>query len=400
MNRKVSLTVLLLALCLSLLCTLRGDAATTSSQEIEKKLRTEEKRLQQIENQVAYHQRKIVETRKREKGLLDELSQYDEKAAVTDQKIRVLELKEKKAAVLLHDLQREIESTGRDIDRVKGLLASRLVSLYKYGNSAGLDLVLSAGNVQDALTMTYLLRRVAEQDELFFRELEMRKVRLGAALEEREYQKKLLEEQRTALNKEKVTYQDVSQKRSLSLKKIRQREESHRKAAEELHQTQQELEKGIRRLLQEKKNLAQTRQRDRKPLVPPKKGRLSWPVQGTVTSRFGMRVHPTFKTKVMHTGIDISAAQGTPVKAAAAGEVLFAGWLRGYGQIIVIDHGGDMTTVYAHLSRLLVEEGNRVAAGQTIGNVGSTGIATGPHLHFEVRASGDARDPLRYLGGR
>lgn len=399
MNRRFPLMTLVLTLCLLPVLIARVDAAG-SSQELERKIRTEEKRLEQIEKQVAYHQRKITESRKREKGLLDELSRYDQKAAVTGQKIRVLELKEKKAEARLQELQQEIGTTRKDMERVKGLLASRLVSLYKYGNSAGLDLVLSAGNVQDALTMTYLLQRVAEQDEHFFRELAARKARLDSALSESEAQRKLLDEQRQALDQEKATYRDASKKRTLSLKKIRRREESHRKAAQELQQTQQQLEKSIRRLLAEKKRLAQARKGDRKPLVPPKRGRLAWPVNGKISSRFGTRIHPTFKTKVMHTGIDITAAQGTPVKAAAAGEVLFGGWLRGYGQIIVLDHGGDLTTVYAHLSRILVEEGQRVGAGHTIGNVGSTGVATGPHLHFEVRSNGDARDPMRYLGGR
>lgn len=400
MARKVVLvTLMVLTLCLSPLLLIRADAAS-SSQEIERKIRTEEKRLEQIEKQVAFHQRKITETRKREKGILDELSRYDQKAAVTGQRIRVLELKEKQAESRLQELQQEIENTRKDMEEVKGLLGSRLVSLYKYGNSAGLDLVLSATNVQEAMNMTYLLRRVAEQDENFFRELEARKIRLDTALSESEHQKALLEEQRRALDNEKASYQQASKKRSQSLKKIRRQEESHKQAARELQQTQTELEKSIRRLLAAKKRLAEARQRDRAPLVPPKKGRLSWPVSGNITSRFGTRIHPTFKTKVMHTGIDIASAQGTPVKAAAAGEVLFAGWLRGYGQIIVLDHGGDLTTVYAHLSRMLVEEGQRVSAGKTIGNVGSTGVATGPHLHFEVRVNGDARDPMRYLGGR
>jgi len=110
-----------------------------------------------------------------------------------------------------------------------------------------------------------------------------------------------------------------------------------------------------------------------------------------------MRVHPTFKTKMMHTGIDISAARGTPVRAAGPGEVLYAGWLRGYGQVIIIDHGSNLSSVYAHLSSMSVREGSAVKKGQTIGAVGSTGTATGAHLHFEVRANGDARDPMKYL---
>ncbi len=389
-----------LLLAFALLPLFAGSAAGATSAQIEKKIRTEEKRLERIENQVAYHRRKINENRKREKGLLDELSRYDQKAAVTVQKIRVLELKEKKSRLRLQELDTEIHATRREMERVRDLLASRLVSIYKYGNSAGLDLILSAGNVKDAMTMTYLLQRVAEQDETFFRGLEARKVRLDTAYIESERQRKLLEEQKKALEREKKNYRNASYKRNLSLKKIRQQEEKHRQAAQELQRTQKQLEQSIRRLLKEKKRLAQTRQRDRKPLVPPKGGRLAWPVNGRITSRFGTRIHPKFKTKSMHTGIDIAASTGTPVKAAAGGEVLFAGWLRGYGQIIVLDHGGNLTSVYAHLSRMQVSEGQRVSAGYIIGNVGSTGVATGPHLHFEVRANGDARDPMRYLGGR
>ncbi|HPI98941.1 MAG TPA: M23 family metallopeptidase, partial [Synergistales bacterium] len=125
--------------------------------------------------------------------------------------------------------------------------------------------------------------------------------------------------------------------------------------------------------------------------------KLAWPVRGRVTSRFGTRVHPVFKTKIMHTGIDIDAKRGDPVKAAESGEVLYAGWLRGYGQIIILDHGAQLTTVYAHLDASLVDEGEKVKNGQVIGKVGSTGVATGAHLHFEVRVDGEARDPMKYL---
>ena len=129
-------------------------------------------------------------------------------------------------------------------------------------------------------------------------------------------------------------------------------------------------------------------------------GALPWPTSGTVNSEFGMRQHPQFNTRIKHTGIDIAAPIGTPVISVAAGEVLFAGWLRGYGQVIIIDHGGNLTTVYAHLSRMDVRENQSVSAGQAIGGVGSTGISTGSHLHFEVRINGDARNPRDYLRAR
>ncbi len=116
-----------------------------------------------------------------------------------------------------------------------------------------------------------------------------------------------------------------------------------------------------------------------------------WPCDGVVVSGFGMRWGR------MHEGIDIGCAYGTPNRAAAAGTVIYAGWLGGYGNLVVIDHGNGLSTAYAHASSILVGVGQTVAQGQTVSLVGSTGHATGPHLHFEVRINGVAVDPLPYL---
>jgi murein DD-endopeptidase MepM/ murein hydrolase activator NlpD len=120
-------------------------------------------------------------------------------------------------------------------------------------------------------------------------------------------------------------------------------------------------------------------------------GRLIWPVQGPITSPFGMRWGR------MHEGIDIGAGYGTPIHAAAAGRVIYAGWMSGYGNLTVIDHGGGLATAYGHQSALAAGNGLTVAQGQTIGYVGCTGHCFGPHLHFEVRVNGQPVDPLGYL---
>jgi murein DD-endopeptidase MepM/ murein hydrolase activator NlpD len=118
---------------------------------------------------------------------------------------------------------------------------------------------------------------------------------------------------------------------------------------------------------------------------------LIWPVNGPVTSGFGPRWGR------MHEGIDIAAPSGTPIVASAAGTVIHAGWLGGYGNLVVVDHGNGLATAYAHASAILVSVGQQVSQGQTLALVGSTGHSTGPHLHFEVRVNGLAVDPLLYL---
>lgn len=116
-----------------------------------------------------------------------------------------------------------------------------------------------------------------------------------------------------------------------------------------------------------------------------------WPVNGAVVSGFGMRWGR------LHEGIDISALTGTPIWAAAAGTVIHAGWLGGYGNLVVLDHGNGLATAYAHASAILVAVGQQVSQGETVSLVGSTGNSSGPHLHFEVRVNGVAVDPLLYL---
>jgi murein DD-endopeptidase MepM/ murein hydrolase activator NlpD len=118
---------------------------------------------------------------------------------------------------------------------------------------------------------------------------------------------------------------------------------------------------------------------------------LVWPVSGPITSPFGWRWGR------MHEGVDIGASTGTPIHAAASGTVIYAGWMSGYGNLVVVDHGNGLSTAYGHQSAIAVGNGSSVGQGQTIGYVGCTGHCFGPHLHFEVRVNGSPVDPLRYL---
>lgn len=128
------------------------------------------------------------------------------------------------------------------------------------------------------------------------------------------------------------------------------------------------------------------------------RGILASPIPGAaITSGFGSRVHPVYGDLRMHNGIDFRAATGTAVRAAGAGKIVAAGWRGGYGNAVIIDHGNSLGTFYAHMSSVAIGAGQGVSKGQVIGRAGSTGLSTGPHLHFEVRANGVPVHPLRYL---
>ncbi len=128
-------------------------------------------------------------------------------------------------------------------------------------------------------------------------------------------------------------------------------------------------------------------------------GTFTWPAPGhrRITSPFGYRIHPILHVRKLHTGIDIGAPSGARIVAAGSGTVIFAGRNGGYGNFTMIDHGNGLVSCYAHQSRIVVHKGQHVSAGTTIGYVGSTGLSTGPHLHFEVRVNGTPKNPMNYL---
>ena len=128
-------------------------------------------------------------------------------------------------------------------------------------------------------------------------------------------------------------------------------------------------------------------------------GILSWPVNASISSPFGYRIHPISGVRKLHTGLDLNAASGTTIKAAGSGVVILASWYGGYGNAVVIDHGGGLSTLYAHQSSIAVSVGQSLIVGDTVGYVGTTGYSTGPHLHFETREWGTPVNPMNYLNG-
>ncbi|ACZ18725.1 Peptidase M23 [Thermanaerovibrio acidaminovorans DSM 6589] len=395
-----------LRLTLSVLCLLAlGIPGWCSTSDLDRRLKQEEKRLNQVQGQISYHRKKVQEMEGKERNVISEIESLAQQMAVTEQRISVINLRREKVKERMRQLTEEIKHTSSRIDYVKDLLRARLVAIYKYGGVAEFNLLLSAPGAMDALSTSYLLGKIADQDRRLITELSDRKARLDMAHRELKEQRALLERQNQELQENKLKLRVATDRRNDLLKRVRSEKSLHLAELREYERMEQEINSTITRLMAEKRRrLAEARAKAAKAqgtapqeVVYYKGGRLAWPLVGQIRSSFGVRVHPVFRTRIMHTGLDISGSTGDPVRAAESGEVLYAGWLRGYGQVIILDHGRDLTTVYAHLSKIEVNEGEKVSRGEQIGRVGSTGIATGPHLHFEVRVNGKAVNPMGYL---
>lgn len=372
-------------------------AAEKKANDLDSQIKKQEEEYQRIQKRLSTTKKKISETTKKEKTVTQQIETLSKKITLTSQKVSVVSLKVKKINQNIVKLSNEIVEKNKKIAKVEELLKLRLVSIYKYGGVTDFNLLLSSQGAEDALANSYLLGKIAEQDQQLINELVSQKERLGKTQKQLKSQKLSLESQGKELKTQTSKLKGAANERNAILARVRKDKDLYMAQHNELLSASKKLQATVKKLLSEKRKLAAKKNPGKPETVYYRGGRLAWPVQGKITSTFGTRIHPIFKTKITHTGLDISAPKGTPVKAADTGEVLFTGWLSGYGHVVILDHGGNLTTVYAHLSTIECREGAKVNRGGLIGRVGSTGVATGNHLHFETRVNGNAVNPMRYL---
>jgi murein DD-endopeptidase MepM/ murein hydrolase activator NlpD len=276
------------------------------------------------------------------------------------------------------------------------VLNTRLVDIYESDDASTIDVFLGASSVQDALDKVQYLNDIGDQDRRIAQQVAGAKAAIKI---QRAKTKKLrgtvqsetaVISARTAQTRD-VRNQLVGAKNDLSSTK-QQRLQDISKLTKEQQAEASEIDalQAASNAITARIQAAQANRQGGATATPSSAG-LIWPVNAPVTSPFGWRWGR------MHQGIDLGAAEGTPIKAAASGTIIYCGWESGYGNLTVIDHGGNLATAYGHQSSIAVACGQQVAQGELIGYVGNTGHSTGPHLHFEVRINGEPVDPLGYL---
>ena len=273
-------------------------------------------------------------------------------------------------------------------------LGERLVELYKSGEASELEILLQAQSFSDLLDQLDYFRAVGEQDKAIVDEIKRIQIEVRAArLETARIKAEVADATRLLAEKtaEQRAARDALVAQQAALAAARENKQNLLSGIrEERGQDQENLEQMLAASAAIAEQIQEAQASAPPPSGQPSAAGFIWPVGGPVTSGFGWRWGR------MHEGIDIGAACGTPIRAAAGGSVIYAGWMSGYGNISIIDHGGGIATAYAHQSGISVGGGS-VSQGQVIGSVGNTGYSTGCHLHFEVRVNGSPVDPLGYL---
>lgn len=315
--------------------------------------------LSELRDQISEKQSELEEGREQEESLSSQLNELEQAISENEDKLAVLEDE-------LVQAEKEVETQTENLN-------SRLRAMYKNGTVGFIDVLLDSGSFSEFLNNLDMVELIYSSDREVLSDLE-------TAYDEVEKKKEEVETLQAELNKSKEVVE--AEKAEIAA------------SNEETEKMLDELQADADRLTQVIASQGSSSS-DSTYLG----GQMAWPTPSCsiITSQFGYRIHPIYGYSKLHTGMDIGASTGTTIVAANGGTVLSAGWNGGYGLCIIIDHGGGITTLYAHCSSIYVSSGQSVSRGQQIGAVGDTGNVTGPHLHFEVRVNGAYVDPYPYV---
>lgn len=345
-------------------------------------LSSRQEELSRLKRQLETERQRLRQTRHRERRMSDEVQRLDRQREASEEQLRRLANQMRRVRLRTRAAAVELARAEAALVQRRDLLADRVVDLHRSGRAGYLDVVLQATSFPEFVARSRLVGAVMREDARLIIAYAQDRDRTAALREELiARQAQLQEVARQTRERELELSQQVAAKRRILESIIHERA-----AAEQAVRETEEDSAAVAALIQRLQGGA--------PLARESTmAALIRPLRGPVTSRFGYRRHPLFRRNHFHTGTDISAPRGTPVPAAHAGKVLFAGWYGGYGKLVILDHGDGVSTLYGHLSRISVKPGQTVSRRQVIGYVGSTGYSTGPHLHYEIRLNGRPINP-------
>jgi septal ring factor EnvC (AmiA/AmiB activator) len=366
---------------------LLGGAARAGDEDREQELARLRRAIQESRERVAEYERQ-------QRGLLEAVEALDQSAAILATEVAAAQHGARRARERLAGIEAEAAALAARLATTKRAMRVRAVALYQAGDVGPLRLLFTAGGLREFLSRVRTLRVLLVHDaQLLARHRQESEALARAEASAREQALVRTQAEQRLRERSQELEAERARKRSLAsrLHADRTRE---RAALVELEKAARALEETLARLGAEPSPLPPSRAGAG---FAGRKGRLEPPVSGRVAQGFGRVVDADFGTQTFRAGVVFEAALGTPVVAVAPGVVRFAGWFRGYGQLVILDHGERYFTVSGHLGDLAVEVGDAVDAGQAIGSVGETGSLSGARLYFEIRQGSEALDPGEWL---
>lgn len=342
------------------------------------------------ENQAEKKRKKSAEIEGHIASLSEQKRQIDEEADAAEQAYKEVKSHLDETRSRIADNKEKIDQLSSDRDEKRKLLKKRVRDIYINGQISYLDVLFGAKDMQDFLTRMDLLKRVIKYDYDLVKTVMDEMKEIESAQKELDKDQEELEPQ----------VQDAEDKKDVMLLKKRKQQ----KLIDKMKNDKATLDRQYDELMAASKEITKMIQQRQGGYAYDSgsysggNGSMSWPISGPITSPFGWRVHPISGSRRFHSGLDIGGDYGMAVHAAADGTVIYSGWISGYGNAVIIDHGGGITTLYGHNQSLSVSVGQSVSRGQVIAACGSTGNSTGPHCHFEVRQNGEPVSPYNYLG--
>lgn len=357
-----------------------------SQQELINKSNQNRENLRQTESNIESYQIQAQD-------VMQELQDLDGEIADFTRDIDAIELQISQLRQKISDSKREMEDVNKNLKEKRELFAQRLQAMYMSGKTNYLELIFSSRNVTDLLSKTRLISNLVEHDTTLIDDLENYENEVRTRQTELDNSKKSLDKLVDSLAETKKDLEQKQKDKDALLEEIHSNLEYAQSVRDNLLQQQEAIDAQIRAAAEERERQAAANGESVEHIDVSAVGQLAWPLPASsnVTSEFGGRNSPFAEIGNFHTGLDIAAAPGTPIVAARAGTVVYAGW-GGYGVMVIIDHGGGLYTLYGHGTdgSIRISNGQQVSAGDVIMGVGSTGYSTGPHLHFEVRVGGNS----------
>ncbi len=345
-------------------------------------------RLESIRSEIEARERRASAYAKEAEGYLGELEAIDRELAELRRSLTRLRAKERSADEEHKTAREQVDRAERALVETRKDLEARLVALYKFASTGGVASLYAAGDFQSFARSRQNLARILDSDRKLFARHRARQIEWRAS---RDTSRGILDEL-TASRREVAAREDRARRKLVERKNLvamlKTRSDREKRTASELREAARRLEDALARMPGRSSASAGKGLR---------KGGVPRPIAGPIRAEFGRQVDLEFGTETLRNGIEFEAAIGEPVHAAGPGRVLFAGWFRGYGQMVIIDHGASDVTVSGYLHELAVEAGNELSGGQQIGTAGETGSLSGPGLYFEIRHDGKPVDPRAWL---